>query len=153
MTLTRWEPSMTDTMIISTRKKGDEQTGLVLRMDGTTERFTWQLGDPSLSTWQDLIPGITFTASSLDEFGIYMLSDDNGKLRSDWQERINVPATVLYGKTYGLPLCDPNVQISGDVLVIGADVWGDGYEVGLHERQITLIERLAAHVRQRLRAA
>jgi hypothetical protein len=128
-------------------KKGDEQVGLVLRMDGTTERFTWRLGDRTLAQWQALIPDMTFTGAHLDTFGVYMLSDDEGKLRSDWPERLNMPATVLYGNNYGLPLCDPNVMISGDVLVIGQKTYGDGASTGLLPRQVELIEKLASHVR------
>jgi hypothetical protein len=128
-------------------KKGDEQTGLVLRMDGTTERFTWRLGSSSLHTWRSLVPDTTFTSAELDEFGVMMLSDDEGKMRSDWVDRLNMTATIIYGNNYGLPLCNPNVMISGDALVIGIKVWGDGYETGLTDGQIGLIEKLAKSVK------
>jgi hypothetical protein len=141
---------MTDLMTIRPLKKGDEQTGIALRMDATTERFTWPLGKSSLDLWRKLIPDTHFGASYLNSLGVCMLSDDEAKLRNDWQERINWPATLLYAREYQMPPSHLDVQISGDVLIVGLEVWGDGWETGLTKRQLALLELMARRVKDKL---
>lgn len=123
------------------------QTGIKIDVDCSTERFTWQARESSLALWQTLIPDTTFDMACLPKVGVSIVFDDNGKLRSDWQERVNPVATVLYGNEFGLPLCLPDAQMSGPVLVVAAEPDGEGYELGLSEEQLGLIESLATKVR------
>jgi hypothetical protein len=123
--------------------------GLVLRMDGSVERFTWLLGQNNLfDTWQNLVPDMHFASMHLEEMGVYLLYDDEGKLRSDWRERINPVATILFGNNFGVSLCEPDVQISGDAILIGPEVWRDGKSMGLSKGAVSLIEMLSQQFQQ-----